>query len=144
MFRLKRTVTPARLAANRRAALKSTGPRTARGKSRSSLNALRSGKRSKTIDLLWQIMAEAPRSGVIEMARRMMTPAQLSHPDVTFMLNLCLSKGDTPIEPDPGGIQFLLDYLYGERPKTRENVAKKRVRKKKRSKPKSGLESTKV
>jgi hypothetical protein len=71
MFRLKRTVTPASLAANRRAALKST---TTRGKSRSFLNALRTGRRSKTIDLLWQIMAERPLFGVIEMARRMMIP----------------------------------------------------------------------
>jgi hypothetical protein len=37
------TMTPARLAANRQNALKSTGPRTAQGKAQSRLNALRSG-----------------------------------------------------------------------------------------------------
>jgi hypothetical protein len=50
-IRLSRTVTAARLLANRRSALKSTGPRTAAGKRRSSLNALRKGSRSKATDL---------------------------------------------------------------------------------------------
>ncbi|HEY6289958.1 MAG TPA: hypothetical protein VI455_00125 [Terriglobia bacterium] len=69
-------LTPARLAANRRNALKSTGPRTVAGRSRSSLNALREGGRSKTIDLLWSIIMYAPPCGVVKMARRMMTPAR--------------------------------------------------------------------
>lgn len=42
------TMTPARLAANRRAALLSTGPRTKRGKARSRWNALRNGTCSET------------------------------------------------------------------------------------------------
>ena len=37
------TLTPARLEANRRNAQKSTGPRTARGKSQSRMNSLRTG-----------------------------------------------------------------------------------------------------
>ena len=100
MSRLKRTVSPARLAANRRSARKSTGPRTDAGKARSSLNALREGRRSETIKLLWKIIFEAPPCGVIKMARRMMTAAQLSHPEVAWMLNHFLSAGDVPLEPD--------------------------------------------
>lgn len=98
---IKRTVTPARLAANRRNAAKSTGPRTARGKARSSLNALRRGRRSKTIRLVWRIIMEAPPCGVIRMARELMTPAQLSQPDVADMLNAHLAPGDISIESDP-------------------------------------------
>jgi hypothetical protein len=133
MPRLKRTVTPARLAANRRAALKSTGPRTVRGKQRSSLNALQMGRRSKTIELLWNIFANAPPFGVLRVARQLMTPAQLAHPDVAYLLNMCLAKGDEPIEPDPdpGGVFCDLDEWR-----------KNRARLRRRSKPKSPLEST--
>jgi len=84
---LHRTVTPARLAANRRSALRSTGPRTREGKSRSSLNAMRQGGRSKTIDLLWDILYAAPPCKVITMARNRMTPGQLAHPRVQYMLD---------------------------------------------------------
>jgi hypothetical protein len=42
-----RIMTPARLAANRCNALKSTGPRTARGKAQSCLNRLKTGGRYK-------------------------------------------------------------------------------------------------
>jgi hypothetical protein len=101
MSLLKRTVTPARLAANRRSALKSTGPLTAAGKARSSLNALRHGGRSKTYELLWSILLQAPPCGVIRMARAYMSPAQLALPHVARMLNLFLSDSDTPLEPDP-------------------------------------------
>ena len=89
---LRRTVTPARLAANRRSALRSTGPRTREGKSRSSLNALRRGGRSKTIDLLWDILYIAPPCKVITMARSRMTPGQLAHPRVQYMLDFFWSS----------------------------------------------------
>ena len=137
MFRLKRRVTPACLAANRRAALKSTGPWMARGKERSLLNAHRTGGRSKTIDLLRKIMAEAPACGVIRMARERITNAQRSHPEVCYMLNLGLAEGDVPIEPGPGGIQFLADDLYAEQ-------GKRGFTRKERSKPKSRLESVAI
>jgi hypothetical protein len=96
---LKRTVTPARLAANRRAARRSTGPRTKAGKLRSSLNAYRHGGRSRAKRLVWYILETAPVGGVMRTARRIMTPAQLANPDVTFMLNQFLSPGDVPLEP---------------------------------------------
>ena|SRR5215469_10604551 len=98
---VKQTVTPDRLAANRRAARKSTGPRTAAGKSRSCLNALRGGCRSKTIELLLEVLSEAPPGGVLRMARQKMTPAQLSLPTVASTLNLFRTKWDVPIESDP-------------------------------------------
>lgn len=99
MALLKRTVTPARLEANRRAARRSTGPRTAAGKLRSSLNAYRHGGRSRGMDLLWHILYAAPVGGVVRMARQVMTPAQLANPDVVFMLNQFLSPDDAPLEP---------------------------------------------
>ena len=105
---LKRTVTPARLAANRRAARHSTGPRTAGGKSRSSLNALRGGCRSKTIELLLQVLSEAPPGGVLRMARQKMTAAQLSRPSIAFTLNLFRTNAEVAIETGPSNVP-----LYG-------------------------------
>jgi len=143
MPRLKRTVTPARLAANRRAALLSTGPRTARGKQRSSLNALRMGRRSQTIDLLWNILANAPPFGVLRVARQLMTPAQLAHPDVAYLLNMCLAEGDEPIEPDPSAaLRTGPDPNPGGFLHDLDEVRKNRGARKKQSKPKDPLEST--
>jgi hypothetical protein len=137
MPRLKRTVTPVRLAANRRAALGSTGPRTFLGKQRSSLNALRMGRHSNTINLLWDILANAPPFGVLRVARELMTPVQLAHPDVAYLLNLCLAEGDEPIEPDPD--PGLGGFLYDQ-----DARRKNRGGGKNKSKPKTPLESTRL
>jgi hypothetical protein len=156
-MRLKRTVTPARLSANHRAALGSTGPRTLRGKQRSSLNALPMGGHSNTINLLWDsyflppeganILGNAAPFGAVRVARllrvarELMAPVQLAHPDVANLLNLCLAEvkiclaeGEEPIEPDPdrspGG--FLYDL---------EAKRKNRGGGKNKSKPKTPLKS---
>ncbi|MDR3676424.1 MAG: hypothetical protein P4N24_13105 [Acidobacteriota bacterium] len=55
-----RVMTPARWAANRRNALKSTGPRTARGKAASKLNGLRHGHCSPIYRQFWLALLEAP------------------------------------------------------------------------------------
>jgi hypothetical protein len=78
-IRLTRTVTAARLAANRRSALKSTGPRTEAGKRRSSLNALRPGSRSKADVLFWKALMMAPAGQVLQTADRLMTREQRLH-----------------------------------------------------------------
>ena len=76
----KSPMTPARLAANRRNAQKSTGPRTARGKSQSRMNGLRSGGRSRLYrDLLLALM-DAPPGAALQTARAALTPAQAVHP----------------------------------------------------------------
>lgn len=75
-IRLTRTVTPARLAANRRSALKSTGPRTEAGKRRSSLNALGRGSGSKAMNLFWNVLAMAPVGEVLQTADRLMASEQ--------------------------------------------------------------------
>ena len=55
-----RVVTPARLAANRRNAQQSTGPRSARGKAQSRLNGLRHGFCSPAYRQFWRALLEAP------------------------------------------------------------------------------------
>ncbi len=76
----KNPLTPARLEANRRNARKSTGPRTARGKSQSRLNRLRSGGRSRLYEDLLKALVDAPPCAVLETARAVLTPAQMAHP----------------------------------------------------------------
>jgi len=73
-------MTPARLEANRRNAQKSTGPRTARGKSQSRLNGLRSGGRSRLYRDLLLTLSDAPPGAVARTARAALTPAQAAHP----------------------------------------------------------------
>ncbi len=96
--RLTRTVTAARLAANRRSALKSTGPRTPTGKRRSSLNAMRGGGRSKTEHLFWETLMTAPVGEVLQMADRLMTPEQRTHPWVDAVLEHFWSLRDIEAE----------------------------------------------
>lgn len=68
------TLTPALLAANRRNAQRSTGPRTARGKGQTRLNALRTGERSRLrLDLLMGLIY-APPCRVERWARAWVTP----------------------------------------------------------------------
>ena len=76
----KNPMTPARLQANRRNAQKSTGPRTARGKSQSRLNRLRSGARSRLYRDLLLALSDAPPGAIVETARAVLTPAQPVHP----------------------------------------------------------------
>ena len=73
-------MTPARLAASRRNALKSTGPRTERGKIQSSLNNLRSGRYSPRYRVLWGAFLQAPGVSVDEIARILLTPEEARHP----------------------------------------------------------------
>jgi hypothetical protein len=68
------TLTPAMLEANRRNARKSTGPRTARGKAQTRMNALRSGDRSKLRRGLWLALLNAPPGKVEVWAQALMTP----------------------------------------------------------------------
>jgi hypothetical protein len=74
------TLTPARLAANRRSAQKSTGPRTARGKAWSRMNGLRTGSRSTVYRELFEALLDAPPGGIDAVAGVILTPEQASHP----------------------------------------------------------------
>ena len=74
------TMTPARLAANRRIALLSTGPRTERGKAHSCLNGLRNGNCSSSYDRLLEAVLQAHPSAVRETATAILTPEELGHP----------------------------------------------------------------
>jgi hypothetical protein len=74
---MPRASSPARIAANRRNARKSTGPR---GKAQSRLNRLRKGGRSRVYqDLMWKLM-DAPPGAVARTARAAMTPELAAHP----------------------------------------------------------------
>ena len=73
-------LSPARIAANRRNAQKSTGPRSPRGKAQSRLSRLRTGGRSRLYqDLMWKLM-DAPPAGVARTARAAPTPELATQP----------------------------------------------------------------
>ena len=72
------TMTPARLEANRRNARKSTGPRTAQGKSQSRLNSLQEGNRSALRRDAVLSFLQAPPCSVEDVALAILTPAQTS------------------------------------------------------------------
>jgi hypothetical protein len=69
---------PARIAANRRNAQKSTAPRSARGKAQSRLNRLRNGGRSRLYQDLK--LMDAPSGGAARTAQSAMTPELAAHP----------------------------------------------------------------
>ena len=75
-----RVSSPARIAANRRNARKSTGPRSARGKAQSRLNRLRDGGRSRLFQDLRCTLMAAPPAAVARTARRTMTRELARHP----------------------------------------------------------------
>ena len=76
----KSPMTSARLEANRRNAQKSTGPRTARGKSQSRLNGLRSGTRSRLYEDFLLALLDASPGTIVKTARTVLSPAQAAHP----------------------------------------------------------------
>ncbi len=73
-------LTLALFAANRRNAQKSTGPKTARGKTRSRLNGLHTGSRSKELWRLNQALAWCAPADIRATAATILTPEQLEHP----------------------------------------------------------------
>jgi hypothetical protein len=76
-----RVVTPARRAANRRNAQKSTGPLTARGKAQSRWNGLRHGFCSPAYRQFRLALFEAPPGyPVAKTVGAMLTPEESSHP----------------------------------------------------------------
>ena len=76
-----RVITPARRAANRRNAQKSTGPRTARGKAQSRLNSLRHGFCSPAYRQFRLALLEAPPGcPVASTVCAMLTPQESCHP----------------------------------------------------------------
>jgi hypothetical protein len=76
------------LAANWSNAQKSTGPRTARGKAQSRLNALRTGERSVLLNRVFQALVDAPIYAIDETARAVLTPEQAVHPLFAQMVAL--------------------------------------------------------
>lgn len=74
------TLTPALLEANRRNAKKSTGPRTARGKAQTRMNALRTGEHSRLRRDLWVALLHARPGGVERRARALVTPQMAWNP----------------------------------------------------------------
>ena len=86
------TLTPALLAANRRNAQKSTGPRTARGKAWSRLNRLRHGGRSPQFHDFFNALHHAPPgpARVALVARTLLASQPVQHPLFLEMAELCL------------------------------------------------------
>jgi hypothetical protein len=81
-------MTPARLAANRRNAQKSTGPRTAWGKAWSRLNGLRSGTRSALYRDLCLALLDAPPCEVDRTACALLSPEEAAHPVFSEFVDL--------------------------------------------------------
>ena len=88
MLLRKFPMSPARLEANRSNARKSTGPRTARGKSQSRLNGLRSGSRSRLYADFLLALLDVPPGAIIKTARTVLTPAQAAHPLFAQLVSL--------------------------------------------------------
>ena len=74
------TLTPALLAANRRNASRSTGPRTAQGKASSRLNGLRYGRRSRHYLGFINALADAPPGMVNVVVQRLLAKEYAAHP----------------------------------------------------------------
>jgi hypothetical protein len=70
------TLTPARLAANRRNALKSTGPRTTRGKAQARLNGLRRGEGARLYHDVMMLLMETPPDRLEPTLRIILTPKE--------------------------------------------------------------------
>ena len=83
-------LTPALLAANRRNAQKSTGPRTARGKAGSRLNRLRNGNRSREYRNLLTSLLHAPPGKVGLTAQALLGSKLTVHPLFRELAELCV------------------------------------------------------
>jgi hypothetical protein len=86
------TLTPALLAANRRNAKKSTGPRTPRGKAQSRMNGLRKGNRSPLYRNLLISLLNAPPCMVAATAEALLTPEQSAHPLFADLVELAVGS----------------------------------------------------
>ncbi len=84
------TLTPALLAATRRNAAKSTGPRTARGKAWSCLNHMKHGGRSREYVNLLKVLLEAPPGRVAATADALLASMPALHPLFIELAELCI------------------------------------------------------
>ncbi len=84
------TLTPALLAANRRNATKSTGPRTAQGKAWSRLNGLRYGRRSHHYMGFINALMDAPPGMVNVVAQRLLAEEYAAHPMFVDIANAAI------------------------------------------------------
>ena len=87
------TLTPALMAANRRNANKSTGPRTALGKAWSRLNRLRHGMRSPECINFFETLFNAPPCQVGATAQALLALIQAQHHHFLEIAEVCLEAG---------------------------------------------------
>ena len=71
------TLTPARLAAHRRNALKSTGPHSTRGKAQPRLNGLRRGEGARLYHDVMMLLMETPPHPLEHTLRIILTPKEM-------------------------------------------------------------------
>ena len=86
------TLTPILIASNRLNAMKSTGPRTARGKARSRLNRLRNGGRSREYRNFLQALLDAPPCQVGWTAQTLLSSQRFQHPLFTEIAEICVQS----------------------------------------------------
>jgi hypothetical protein len=98
------TLTPALLAANRRNAQKSTGPRTAGGKARARRNSLRKGTRSPYYRDLLTAMLYAPPYRVKETAQLFLSPEAAYQPMIARTVEFfCMVEGEEVLQSGKNG-----------------------------------------
>ena len=82
--------TPALVAANRRNARKSTGPKTARGKAWSRLNHLQDGGHSREYRRFYDALLDAPPGRMAETAEALLSSKPIIHPLFTELAELAI------------------------------------------------------
>ena len=91
------TMTPSRIEANRRNALKSTGPRTTRGKAQARLNGLGSGPRSRFYHDFMMLLMETPPDELERTAREILTPQEADSRLFKGLIRMILKHGISAI-----------------------------------------------
>ena len=101
------TLTPALLAACRRNAQKSTGPRTTQGKANVRMNALREGEQSKVRRDFAIAVFNAPPGGVERTVRALLTTDLARHQEFAYYAELAIEAD----MPEPGRLRKIRTLL---------------------------------
>jgi len=105
-------LTPALLAANRRNALKSTGPRTPQGKAQVRLSRLQTGTRSSLYGRAIQASVTAPLGAAEQSVRALLTREQAAHPLFASLLKYAREEDRDVAEIEKWGLSHGKKSLF--------------------------------